>query len=123
MKLNYTTRNGRLTVELEGRTQPELFEQLAQFQEVFENVSCGNGKDNSDVVNFLVREVDDNKYYELVCVDEGKPALRYSKKRFGLHKSGKTLFPKGDWVKWDKEKNAEVNIKTGKVVEKEEEKK
>ncbi len=123
MELSYTTRNGRLTVKLEGRSQTELFEQLSEFQEVFENVSCSNGKETSDVVNFVVREVDDNKYYELVCLDETKPALRYAKRKFGVHKNGKTVFPKGGWVKWNKDKNAECDLRTGEVVVKDEKEK
>ena len=35
MKVNYSTGNGRLSVELNAETQTDLFEQLAYFQEVF----------------------------------------------------------------------------------------
>ena len=102
MKVQYTTRNGRLTVEIEAATQTELFKQLAQFQDVFENTTCSNGKEESDVVNFVVREIEDNFFYELRCVDESKPTLNYAKKQFGQHKGKEqTLFPKTDWVKWN----------------------
>ena len=117
MELSYTTRNGQMTVKLEGRSQTEIFEQLSEFQEVFENTTCTNGKDSSDVVNFQTREVDGNRFYEIVCVDETKPALRFAKKKFGVHKNGKTVFPKGSWVKWDKDTKSEVDLRTGKSVE------
>jgi hypothetical protein len=40
MKVLYTTRNNRMTVELEADTQADLFKQLARFQEVFEDTTC-----------------------------------------------------------------------------------
>ena len=121
MKVQYTTRDGRMTFELEGETQTDLFRQLARVQEVFEDTVCSNGKDSSDVVNFVVRTVNDNDFYELQCVDKNKSSLRYAKKKFGVHK-GKdgTMFPKSGWVKFNKEKNAEVDLVTGEVVKKDE---
>lgn len=119
MKVLYTTRDGRMTFELEGDKQTDLFRQIAMVQEVFEGTVCSNGKESSDVVNFVVRHVDDNDFYELQCVDKDKPALRYAKKKFGVHK-GKdgTMFPKGGWIKFDRAQNAELDLVTGKPVEK-----
>lgn len=113
MKVRYTTKNGRMTVELEADTQIALFKQLAQFQEVFENTTCSNGRDSSDDVKFVVREDDDgNHYYELQCVDDSKPTLRYAKKRYGQHKGKEqTLFPKSEWVKWNPETKQEEPIR------------
>jgi len=104
MKVNYQTRNGRLSVELSGDDQKSIFSEIAKFQEVFEESVCG--KCGSDNVRFVVRAVDDNEYYELRCADCG------ARLSFGVNKKGGTLFPKrkdGDgnwlpdrgWVKWN----------------------
>lgn len=115
MKVNYTSRNGRISVELEGDGQREIFEQISRFQEVFEEASCA--KCGSDNVKFVVRNVDDNMYYELRCQDCG------ARLSFGSHKKGGGLFPKrkdGDtwlpdrgWVKWNPktEKNEQKETK------------
>jgi hypothetical protein len=84
MRLTYT--NGKLRTEFEG-TQADVFGQLAQFQEVFEESKCG--KCNSDDLRYVVRENDGNKYYELHC------KKCRAKLAFGQHKNEqKTLFPK-----------------------------
>lgn len=103
MKVQYKTGDGRLSVELEGESQRDLFEQLYRFQEVFEEPGCG--KCHSTDVRYVVRNVDDNLYYEKRC---NKCGARLS---FGSHKKGGGLFPKrkdGDnwlpdngWVKWN----------------------
>ena len=118
MKLSYTTRNGRMTVELEADTQTQLFKELALFQRTFEDTTCTDGKETSDVVNFVVQEDEEGNFYHfLQCMDEKKPNLRFAKKRFGQNKGKEgTLFPKSDWAKWDKDKNAEVSLRTGQVL-------
>ena len=58
MKVNYKTINGRLSVELEGDSQRDIFQEIARFQEVFEETVCG--KCGSDNIRFVVRNVDDN---------------------------------------------------------------
>src|SRR5687768_5915989 len=101
MQIVYKTRNGRMEFTIEAKDHLDAFEQLSAIQEVFEDLTCTNGKVSSDVVKFVVREVEDNKYYEVHCVDTTEPnkALRYARKRFGVHKKGKTLFPKKPgWV-------------------------
>lgn len=105
MKVNYTSKNGRVSVELEGDGQRDIFEQISRFQEVFEEASCG--KCGSENIKFVVRNVDDNMYYELRCADCG------ARLSFGAHKKGGGLFPKrkdgdnwlpnGGWVKWNPE--------------------
>ena len=103
MKLNYTTKNGRLSVGIEAESQRELFSELNKFQEVFENEACGKCK--GDDIQYVVRTVDDNQYYELKCKSCG------AKLAFGSHKKGGGLFPKrkdgdawlpdGGWMKWN----------------------
>jgi len=108
MKVNYTTKNGRISVELDGDTQREIFSQLSSFQEVFDETVCA--KCGSDDVRFVVRNVDDNLYYELKCNECG------AKLAFGAMKKGGGLFPKrkdkdGNWLPnrgWVK-----YNAKTG----------
>ena len=41
MKVNYQTRNGRLSVQLEGDSQKDIFAEISKFQEVFEEDVCG----------------------------------------------------------------------------------
>ena len=49
MKVNYHTRNGRLSVELSGDDQKGIFAEIAKFQEVFEESVCGKcGSDRGD---------------------------------------------------------------------------
>lgn len=104
MKLTYTTKNGRISVEVEGESQKDLFLELSRFQEVFEETACG--KCGSDDLRFVVRTVEDNQYYELRCMKCG------ARLAFGVHKKGGGLFPKrkdndgkwlpdNGWVKWN----------------------
>jgi len=104
MKINYTGNNGRVTVELEGDTQVEIFAQLASFQEVFDETECG--KCGSENLRFQVRNIEDNLYYELKCMDCG------ARLSFGALKKGGGLFPRRKdkegswlsdrgWVKWN----------------------
>lgn len=104
MKLTYTTKNGRIKVEVDAESQKDAFLELSKFQEVFEETVCG--KCGSENVRFVVRNVEDNLYYELRCMDCG------ARLSFGVHKKGGGLFPKrkdndgkwlpdGGWVKWN----------------------
>lgn len=93
-KTIYKSPGSRFTVEFEYSSQKELFEKVAEFQEIFEEDTCGACKSNA--TKFGVREVDGNKYYEKKCVDCGS-ALSY-----GQNKTGGSLFPKrkdndGNW--------------------------
>ena len=86
MKINYTTTNQRINVEIESQNAKDAFKQLAEFQEVFDEQSCGMCQ--SQNIQFIVRTVDSNDYYELKC----KQCT--AKLAFGQHKAGGTLFPK-----------------------------
>ena len=110
MKVKYTNGNGRIVVELEGETQVEVVEQLAAFQEIFDESVCG--KCQSENLRFIARSVDDNMYYELKCMD------CHAKLAFGKTKTGGRLFPKRKdkegnwlpdrgWVKWNPETKQE----------------
>lgn len=104
MKLTYTTKNGRIKVEVDAESQKDVFLELSKFQEVFEETVCG--KCGSENIRFVVRNVEDNLYYELRCMDCG------ARLSFGVHKKGGGLFPKrkdndgkwlpdNGWVKWN----------------------
>jgi len=116
MELTYTTRDGRMTATFSG-TQSEIWEQIAHFQEVFETGPATKGGESDDNVRFVVREVDDNKYYELRYAGSN-PKLFGTKKAFGQHKKGGGLFPKNKdadgnwlpdngWTKWNPETKKE----------------
>ena len=102
MKISYNA--GKISVELEGDTQKDLFAQLSAFQEVFDESTCG--KCGSTNLRFVTREGDGNSYYEIRCLDCG------ARLEFGQSKQGGGLFPRrkskegewlpdGGWVKWN----------------------
>jgi hypothetical protein len=113
MKASYRV-NDRLTVEVEASTQTELFAELAQLDEVFGDLKCFYNGKVSDEVRFVVREHEDNNFYEIVVSPTAaEKDLRYCKKQFGVHKKGGTLFPK----KWENEQYwAKYDKTTGKMV-------
>lgn len=88
MKVEYKTANGRLSVGIEGEKPQDVFENLAKFQEVFEESACG--KCGCDNLRFIVREIDDNKFYELQCTNNSCRA----KLTFGKNKDGSGMYPK-----------------------------
>jgi hypothetical protein len=108
MKIKYTTKNKRLEAEIESDSVKETFKKLAEFQEVFDESSCGLCQ--NDDIRFIVRTVESNDYYELKCKN------CFAKLAFGQHKSGGSLFPKRKnsdgtyseskgWHKWNSGKN------------------
>ncbi len=86
MKINYTTNNKRLNVEIATDSVKDTFKKLAEFQEVFDESCCGLCQ-NQDL-QFVVRTVDGNDYYELKC------KKCFAKLAYGQHKAGGSLFPK-----------------------------
>ena len=100
MKIQYTTKNQRLNVQIESDSVKEVFKELAKFQEIFDEENCQLCK--NDNLQFIVRTVEGNDYYELKCND------CFGKLSFGQHKTGNTLFPKRKvedskygWHKWN----------------------
>jgi DNA-directed RNA polymerase subunit RPC12/RpoP len=104
MKIKYQTGSGRVSVEVEGDTQKDIFKQLSAFQEIFDESSCK--KCSSENLRFVVRTIDENEYYEIRCADCG------ARLEFGQTKKGGMLFPRrkdkdgewlpdGGWVKWN----------------------
>lgn len=115
MKATYKV-NDRLTLEIDYSTDVELVEALAHIDEVFD-MTCEKFGLTSDKVKWRIRQdKDDNKYYELVCVDRDQPKLYFCKKSFGQHKKGGGLFPRNKddegnynpWRRYDKELGKEV---------------
>lgn len=85
MKVIYKA-NDHLSFELDGAGQKELFKELSTIQEIFGENNCGLCKKSN--LKYVVRNVDDNDYFELRCNDCGGVLS------FGQHKKGGTLFPK-----------------------------
>lgn len=96
---------GNLVFEIDLTDDRALFEKINHIQEIFDQ-ACGKCKSTN--VRYIVREVDENKYYECRCMD------CYARLSFGCHKKGQTLFPRrkgengeylpdGGWLKWNKE--------------------
>ena len=105
MKLHYKA-SDKLTFEVEGSGQKEVFKELAIIQEIFGEEKCGLCESTN--LKFVVRSVEGNDYYELRCSECGAVLS------FGQHKKGGTLFPKrkdddnkylpnNGWYKWNKE--------------------
>lgn len=90
MKASYRTQDGRMTFEVSGDTPKQIWEQVAAVQELFEADSeCGlcHSKEGKGL-RFVAREYDDNKYYELRCLQ------CFARLSFGQHKKGGGLFAK-----------------------------
>lgn len=103
-KLTYTTADGRITVEIEGTSDKELFRKLSRFQEIFEDSPSAkiDGKEVSGGdVTYRVRKskYTDEKgkekeaeYFEKL-VTSGP--LKWYKKSYGILDDGSdNLFPK-----------------------------
>jgi hypothetical protein len=105
MKVQYKSKNGRMTFEINSDTEKGVFSELARIQDLFEENTCGLCK--STDTRFLVRTVDDDNYYEMKCQACGA-AVSY-----GQNKKGDTLYVKrkndegrydaknGGWAKYD----------------------
>ena len=97
MKAKYLTKNKQLTFEVEADTQAEMFEALAEIQEVFDaEHTCGIC--NSSNLRYIKRTVQGNDYYELRCegVNQVNNHVCGARFDFGQIKHGVkgALFPK-----------------------------
>ena len=113
MKIYYRPKES-VTLELEASNVKDMFEKLAQVEEIFQQNKCQ--KCNGQHITMQVREVDENKFYEMRCLD------CHAVLAFGAHKKGNTLFPKrftedeGErayldnkgWTRWDKDAQKRV---------------
>lgn len=126
MKVAYKTKDGRFACEFEGKGHSEIHEQIASFQEVFEECVCG--KCGSTDTRFVVRIAKDGKkeytYHEMRCnkcgaklslsvKDDGMGSLfpvRFERDggEYKKTEDGK-LIPRGKngWVKYNKETSKE----------------
>lgn len=107
MQVKYRSANGQFEVNFDVKTQTELFQEIASFQEVFESSAeetIKGKKVPAGDVQFRVRDVDDNKYFEKVYVGSDKELWGY-KLPFGQNKKGGSLFPKRFLDDEDRTKN------------------
>lgn len=105
MKVSYTTKNGRMTVEFEVSSQKELFRELHRFQEVFEDTATAKVHDKfveSDDIRYVVRKseyldpkTNKSKAAEYFETRVGSGPMTGWKKQFGVLDDGtEGLFPK-----------------------------
>ena len=109
MKVTYTTTDKRISADIDGNSQKDVFKGISKFQEIFEHENCG-ACDASNT-SYSVRTIDGNDYYEKKCLKCGA-ALSY-----GQMKEGGGLFPKrknsdgswdtqtNGWHKWQPNNN------------------
>lgn len=85
-KASYKAFGGKLLVEFEYNDTKTLVEEIASVQEL-EQEKCSNCNGND--FTFVVRQVGDDKYYEIKC------KKCYFKLGFGIPKKGKpNLYPR-----------------------------
>jgi hypothetical protein len=107
MEVKYRTSNGQFEVNFEVKDASSLFEAVADFQEVFEDgafYTILNKEVPASDVQFRVRLVDDNKYFEKVYVGKDKELWGF-KLPYGQNKKGGGLFPKRKFSEEDAKDN------------------
>jgi hypothetical protein len=90
MKAHYKV-SDRLSFEIEGDNQVEIFRQLALVDQVFSNTTCPitkNGKPSNNII-YVVRKTKDGDYFEIQCKEEP-----YAKLSISQHRKSPTLYPK-----------------------------
>ncbi len=96
MEVQYKSHDGQFVVNFDVKDARSLFESVADFQEVFEHSGdyLINGKNvPGQDVQFRVREVNGDKYYEKSYVGQDKDLWGF-KLQYGCNKTGGGLFPK-----------------------------
>lgn len=109
----------RVTEECDGPVQ--VFEFIAQMQELFGDMTCRRNGEESDNVILRVREnTDGDKFYESVCLDTDGECGR-ARRSYHLHKKGGGMYlpkkasatkgghwlPNDGWLVWNKETQEE----------------
>lgn len=96
MKAHLKSSNGRVLVEVEGTNVKDLFEQLANVQEVIDaDAACGAcGRPE---IKFRVREVKNFKYFELHC-ESCSARLQFGQLRTGDGLFAKRKTEEGDFL-------------------------
>ncbi len=105
MKATFAALGGQISIEVEGNTTKELFEKLADVQEIF-GAAEKCGACGSVNIRLRSRKVDDFQFHEMYCES---CSAAFS---FGQKKVGAALFPRrkdehghqlpnGGWIKWE----------------------
>ncbi len=77
-----------LTVEFDAESPKSIFETMAELTSTFEDSQCGVCK--SADIRYVIRKVEDNKFYEIHCQN---PNCR-AKVAYGHAKDGKSIYPR-----------------------------
>ena len=111
-----------MTVQAEGKTTKDIFKEISKIQETFEDTQCGLC--TSHHLQYSVREVEGNEFYELRCKDcyakltfgQAKGIDKLYPRRYKTDDKGKALkdekgkgvkLGKRGWVKWNPETQSE----------------
>ena len=83
--------DGKVSFEVEGDSEAEIFKQIARVQEVFDHNKCG--KCGHDHTKYVCRiDKDENDWLEVVCQECRAKVI------FGRAKKGVIIYPK---IRWD----------------------
>jgi hypothetical protein len=83
--------DGKVSFEVEGDSEYEIFKQIARVQEVFDHNKCG--KCGSGHTKYVCRlDKDENDWLEVVCQECRAKVI------FGRAKKGGVIYPK---IRWD----------------------
>lgn len=98
--------NDKLTVDVEGETAKVLFKGIAEAQATFEDTKCGAC--GSQEFRYVVRQVEDNEFYEVHCLNTKCRA----KLMYGHKKDGKSMYPK----RYEVDAKGKAKVENGKTV-------
>ena len=98
--------NDKLSLDVEGDTAKTLFKGVAECMATFEDTKCGAC--GSDDFSYVVRQVDDNEFYEVHC----KNTKCRAKLMYGHKKDGKSMYPK----RYEVDNKGKAKVENGKTV-------